>query len=80
MIIELVTFVTMIGTGSLVWFMLQYILEQVVNFVLTEYTQWFSNAFITFIIGTFQWGLLLLCWMPAVIYLWTNTQRPEIRR
>lgn len=80
MIIELVTFITMIGTGSVVWFLFQMVLEYLLNFMLTEFPQWFSNAFVTFFVGTVQWGLLLLCWMPAAIYLWTNTQRPGGRR
>jgi len=80
MIIELITFITMIGMGSGVWFFLQLVLEYIVNFMLTHFPQWFNNVFVTFFIGVIDWGLLLLCWMPAAIYLWTNTQRPEVRR
>ena len=80
MIIELVTFVTMIGTGTAVWFILQLILEYILNFMLTEFPHWFNNAFVTFFIGVSDWGILLLCWMPAAIYLWTNTQRPGARK
>ncbi len=80
MIIQLVIFISMIGMGSAAWFILQLILEYILNFMLTEFPQWFNNAFVTFFIGTYDWGLLLLCWMPAAIYLWTNTQRPGVRR
>lgn len=80
MIIQLITFITMIGMGSGVWFMFQLILEYIVNHMLTEFPQWFGNAFVTFFIALIQWGLLLLCWMPAGIYLWTNTQRPGVKR
>lgn len=80
MIIQLVMFVLMIGMGSGVWFFFQLMLEYVLNFMLTEFPQFFGNVFVTFIVGVVQWGLLLLCWLPAAIYLWSNTQRPEVRR
>ena len=81
MIIQLVVFISMVGVGTAAWFYFQLILEYVINFMATEFPQWFfDTVFIDFFVGVVQWGLLLLCWMPAAIYLWTNTQRPEIRR
>ena len=77
MIYHLMVFLVMIGIGSVVWFYLQLILDYIVNFMVVNFPQWFSNAFVTFFIATSDWGLLLLCWFPAALYLWTNTQRPK---
>lgn len=80
MIFHLGAFFMMIFTGGLVWFFLDYLIKYIINWHIVNYPQWSSGASIGFMIAFARWGLLILCLIPAMIYLLTNTQRPEDQR
>ena len=80
MIAELVTFFILIGVGGGVWYLLNYVLAILFNYYAVHWPTYYADPTITFLISVCDWGMLLICLIPAIIYLWTNTQRPEAVR
>lgn len=80
MIIHLAVFFLILFAGGMVWFFLGYFLDYIINWHIVNYPQWSSGASVGFMIAFVDWAFLLLCMLPALIYLLTNTQRPEEQR
>jgi len=77
MIFHLVQFVLLLIAGSGVWLFLSYFANYVINWHITHYPQWSGMAQVGFLIAIVDWGLLILLLLPAIIYLITNTRRPQ---
>ena len=77
MIYHVAVFLAMILGGTAAWFFLNSIAQYVVNWHITAYPQWSGDPQVVLMIQLLNWGLLLFCYLPALIYLITNTQRPE---
>lgn len=77
MIFHLGTFFAILFSGGIVWFFLKYLIDYIINWHIVNYPQWSSGPQVAFMIAYAEWGLLILCMIPALIYLLTNTQRPE---
>lgn len=69
-------FLKMIGVGTLVYTLVKEPLLIVHNWLITHYPQYGTTVWVVFTYNLIQWGLLLFCWIPAIRYLWVNTQRP----
>jgi hypothetical protein len=71
-----VNFVFMVVAGSFSWYFLSYLIDIFLNFNLALFPQ-YAGAHTTFMWSFSDWGLLILCLIPAAYYLWINTQRPN---
>jgi hypothetical protein len=79
-IMEVVTFFALLLVGGSLWYLLEYVLDLLFNWYMVYYPVYATMAVIPFLQAIVAWGVLLLCMVPAAIYLWTNTQRPEANR
>ena len=77
MIMETVTFFAIFFIGGSVWFLLAYILDILFNWYAVYYPVYAAYPSTVFLVAAVDWGMFLICMLPAAIYLWTNTQRPE---
>jgi hypothetical protein len=77
MIMELFIFFVLILGGGAVWFILNYILAILFNWYQAYYPVYAAMPVFTFLSASVNYGVLLICMIPATIYLWINTQRPE---
>jgi hypothetical protein len=77
---ELVIFGILVGVGGAVWFFLNYILAILFNWYQVMYPTYYTDPVVTTLVAFSEWGLLFVCLIPAIIYLITNTQRPEVPR
>ena len=64
--------------GSLEWALVRYFVLMTYNFYVTHYPQWAGMPHIAFMLAFTHWGIFLLVVAPTAIYLWTQTQRPEV--
>lgn len=64
--------------GGFSWIVSRYLILLVYNFYVTMFPQWAAMPQIEFMLAVTHWGLWILVMIPTAIYLWTQTQRPEV--
>ena len=65
--------------GGAEWVIISYILRRCANFFIVNYNTYASVPHLAFMMAVIQWGSFLMILIPAGIYLWTQTQRPEVQ-
>jgi hypothetical protein len=79
LIYQLFIFLVMLLLGGGAWFFLNYLASYMINVSVTQFPAYAGLPHVGFMVALVYWGILFLCFMPALIYLWVNTQRPEAR-
>lgn len=64
--------------GGFEWIISRYLILLVYNFYITEFPQWAAIPHIDFMLAVAHWGIFIFVLIPTAIYLWTQTQRPEV--
>jgi len=64
--------------GGFVWIICEYIMRIAYNMYVTTFPQWATMPHVSFMLAIMNWGLWLFIMLPIAIYLWTQTQRPEV--
>lgn len=65
--------------GGFEWILVNYLIQFVGNWYVTSFPMWAAMPHITFILAVSQWGIFLFVFIPTAIYLWSQTQRPEVQ-
>ena len=63
--------------GGAEWIIIKYMLDRFANFYLVNYNSYVSVPHVAFMMAVLQWGIFLIVFIPAGIYLFSQTQRPE---
>jgi len=64
--------------GGFEWVISRYLILQAANFYMTEFPHWAGIPHVDFMLAVAHWGLWIMVLLPTAIYLWTQTQRPEV--
>jgi len=81
MLTVITRFLLMVGAGSGTWFIIKSLLiNRFINFHIVNFPQYSLLPQFTFIIALANWGILFICLIPAALYLWSNTQTPEVSK
>ena len=64
--------------GGFSWIISRYLILLTANIYITEFPQYAAIPHLGFMISVAQWGTWLFVFIPTSIYLWTQTQRPEV--
>lgn len=78
MIFQFMVFLVMVAGGGVFWWFLNYLIDIFINVNVTMFPDYAGLAHATFMGSYSSWGLLILCLIPAAIYLWMNTQKPGV--
>lgn len=63
--------------GGFSWILSRFIINQLHNMYVTKFPQWAGMPHVSFMYAIANWGFLI--WLLGIaIYLWTQTQRPEV--
>lgn len=76
MIYQVFTFLVLLFGGGSVWYLISYVIGFAQNHFEVNYPQYALLGQSVFIDGLLNAGFLIICMVPAIIYLWSNTQRP----
>lgn len=64
--------------GGFSWIITRYISLVMHNFYVTTFPEYAAVPAVGFFLAVIQWGLWILVMLPTALYLWTQTQRPEV--
>jgi len=64
--------------GGLEWALVRYLVLVAHNFYVTHYPHWAGMPHVGFMLAFTTWGVFFLVFLPTAVYLWTQTQRPEV--
>ena len=64
--------------GGFSWIVSRYLILLVHNQYVTNFPQWSGMPQIEFMLAVAHWGLWIMVMLPTALYLWTQTQRPEV--
>ena len=65
--------------GGFSWIITRYVCLVMHNFYVTEFPEYAGVPAVGFFLQVVHWGLWLLVMFPTALYLWTQTQKPEVR-
>ena len=60
------------------WIVCRYLLLHASNIFITTFPAYSGTPHVQFMLAFIHWGMWILVLLPTSIYLWTQTQRPEI--
>lgn len=60
------------------WIVMRYLLLHISNIFIVNFPAYSGTPHVTFMLAVIHWGMWILVLLPTSIYLWTQTQRPEV--
>jgi hypothetical protein len=70
-------FLLLLFGGGAAWWLISYIVGYAQNYSMVFYPQYAAMPTNTFVAGFVSIGFFVICLIPAIIYLWNNTTRPN---
>lgn len=64
--------------GSFVWIVSRYLIMLSADIFISEFPAYAAIPHIGVLLSFTHWGIWLFVMIPTAIYLWTQTQRPEV--
>ena len=78
MIFIYVVFFTALFVGALVWYACNYGVISVLNSMQTQFPDYYSGGWVTFLRATWHWMLLIVVLMAGLLWIYVNSQRQEV--